>query len=109
MRFRLRTLLIVLAVGPMVLADEKPKSAAIEVGRPIAEVKMILRGWPRLLATWACRRLFYLARATHESAPQSIQEIGTPTVWCRTYHRAELQRQSSARSTRPALTGLVCM
>jgi|GEM_PF-3978623 len=43
MRYRLRTLLIVLAVGPMVLADEKPKSAAIEVGRPIAEVKMILR------------------------------------------------------------------
>jgi hypothetical protein len=36
----------------------------------------------------------------------SIQSIGTPTVRCCSYQRAELQRQSTAFSTRPALTGL---
>jgi len=36
----------------------------------------------------------------------SIQVIGTPTLWRRRYQRAELQRQSSALATNPARTGL---
>jgi hypothetical protein len=43
MRYRLHTLLILLAAAPPLLAvDGKPMSAAIDVGRPIAEVTTIL-------------------------------------------------------------------
>ena len=40
---------------------------------------------------------------------QSTHRMGTPTLLPHSYHRAELPRQSQARSTRPARSGFRCI
>ena len=86
------------------------KSFAIQADEHLLTVlRYVERGWPRLLATWAIGRLWQSHAPPPTFAHQSIQEIGTPTDCCRVYQRAELHRQSSARLTRPAFTGFVCM
>ncbi len=46
---------------------------------------------------------------TMDQSAYSIQRIGMPTVLPHSYQRAELHRQSVARSTSPARTGFSCI
>jgi len=71
-------------------------------------------GWHRLagFAAYRCALAQEVLPLVHHSATrqsQSTHRIGTPTLLLHSYHRTELQRQSKARSTRPARFGFRCM